>query len=317
MAEAKETIPVATLPPIFSQLPPISVKLTDGNFLMWQQQVDIAVYGYGLEAFITGETDPPPRLIPDQDGESMVSNPAFTTWQRQDRRVAGWLLSSLSENALTLVVGLRSARDIWCALETNFASRSTAKVMQYSQQMQNLKKDALSMTEYLGKMRTYFDLLGTVGCRILEAEQVLHIMGGLGQEYNPTVCAVTSRSDPWSIGDVSAFLLSFESRMESTRANSISSDGSQPSLNMLQQQSGQKRDQPNHNNNKFEAGSGRGFGGRNQRGGRGGRGYGRGGNKIVCQLCEKPGHSAAKCWHRFEQDYTPPQVQYRGNAPQH
>ena len=86
---------------------------------------------------------------------------------------------------------------------------------------------------------------------------------------------------------------------------------------MVRQQSGQKRDQPNHNNNKFESGSARGLGGRNQRGGRGGRGYGRGGKKIVCQPCEKPGHSAAKCWHRFEQNYTPPQVQYRGNAPQH
>ena len=79
---------------------------------MWQQQVDVAVYGYGLEGFLTGETDPPEQTIADQDGETMVQNPAFVSWQRQHRRVAGWLLSSLYENALTLVVGLRSARDI-------------------------------------------------------------------------------------------------------------------------------------------------------------------------------------------------------------
>ena len=116
--------------PLFSQLPPISVKLTDGNFLMWQQQVDVAVYGYGLEGFLTGEATAPPQMVPDAEEGTLVMNPAFLAWQRQDRRVAGWLLSSLSEGALTLVVGLRSARDIWCALETNFASRSTAKVMQ-------------------------------------------------------------------------------------------------------------------------------------------------------------------------------------------
>lgn len=255
---------------------------------MWQQQqVDVVVYGYGLEGFLTGETDPPEQMILHTDGESMVVNPAFVAWQRQDRRVAGWLLSSLSESALTLVVGLRSARDIWRALETNFASRSTAKVMQYRQQMQTLKKEGLTMTEFLGKMRTYFDLLGSVGCRISEGEQVLHILGGLGQDYDPAVCAITSRLDPWSIGDASAFLLSFEARMESTRAHSISAEGSQPTLNLVQQ-TGQKRDQQNFNNNIFESGFGRGFGGRNQRGGRGGRGFGRGGNKIVCQLCEKP-----------------------------
>ena len=62
------------------------------------------------------------------------------------------------------------------------------------------------MSEYLSKMRTYFDLLGSVGCRISDGEQILYILGGLSQEYDPAVCAVTSRSDPWSLGDVSSFL---------------------------------------------------------------------------------------------------------------
>ena len=114
---------------------------------------------YGFEGFLTGETDPPEQLVLASHGESMVVNPSFVSCQMQDRRVVGWLLSSLSENALTLVVGLRSARDIWKALETNLSSRSIAKVMQYRQQMQTLKKDGLTMTKYLGKIRTYFDLL--------------------------------------------------------------------------------------------------------------------------------------------------------------
>lgn len=59
MANAGESILLATLPPIFSQLPPISVKLNEGNFLMWRQQVDVAVYGYGFEGFLTGEINPP------------------------------------------------------------------------------------------------------------------------------------------------------------------------------------------------------------------------------------------------------------------
>lgn len=81
------------------------------------------------------------------------------------------------------------------------------------------------MSEYLSKMRTYFDLLASVGCRIY-GEQILYILGGLNQEYDPAVCAVTSRSDPWSLGDVSSFLLSFEARMENTRGNATSIEGS-------------------------------------------------------------------------------------------
>lgn len=136
------------------------------------------MYGYGLESFLIGEASPPPQMIADPVAGSFVMNPAFIAWQRQDRRLAGWLLSSLSEGALSLVVGLKSAKDIWEVLETNFASRSTAKVMQYKQQMQSLRK-ALSMSEYLGKTRNYFDLLSSVGCRVSDGEQILHILGGL------------------------------------------------------------------------------------------------------------------------------------------
>ena len=53
-----------------------------------------------------------------------------------------------------------------------------------------------------------------------DGEQILYILGGLGQDYDPAACAVTSRFEPWSIGDVSSFLLRFESRMETTRAHS-------------------------------------------------------------------------------------------------
>ena len=143
MAESNDSnsnsIPFTALP-IFSQIPPISVKLTDGNFLLWQQQVEVAVWGYGLEGFLTGDAVSPPQTLQDPVQGAMVPNPAFIAWQRQDRRVVGWLLSSLSEGALVLVVGLRSVKDIWRPLETNFASRLTTKVMQYRQQMQNKKK---------------------------------------------------------------------------------------------------------------------------------------------------------------------------------
>lgn len=87
MAESNDSnaasIPLATLP-LFSQLPPISIKLTDSNFLIWQQQVDVAVYGYGLESFLTGEASPPPQMMTDPATGSLVMNPAFVAWQRQD-----------------------------------------------------------------------------------------------------------------------------------------------------------------------------------------------------------------------------------------
>ncbi|XP_042028712.1 uncharacterized protein LOC121775741 [Salvia splendens] len=231
MAEANETILVATLPPIFSQLPPISVKLSDGNFLMWQQQVDVAVYGYDLEGFITGDTDPPPQLIPDRDGESMVSNPAY---------MSGWM---------ALVFLIRKCSN----LETNFASRSMAKVMQYRQQMQNLKKDGMSMTDYLGKMRTLI-------CLVKWAVE----------SRKPNKCS-TFLED---LGRIMILLSSLDRRW--SLQISITTDLKQYMEEVLEEDFREEEE--------------------------------------VAELCEKPGHSAAKCWHRFEQ--TPPQIQFRGSSPQ-
>jgi hypothetical protein len=60
---------------------------------------------------------------------------------------------------------------------------------------------------------------------------------------------------------------------------------------------GRGRGNPGFNNNQ------RGNGGA---GGRGNQNRGNSGNsKPVCQVCLKSGHTADRCWHRFEEDYVP------------
>lgn len=102
------------------------------------------------------------------------------------------------------------------------------------------------MSEYLNKMKSLFDLLGSAGCQINVAEQILHILDGLGQDYDPVVCSISSRSEQWTVPDVCSLLLTFESRMESTRNIAGSIEGSQPMLNLVQQ--GKKRDPTFPNN---------------------------------------------------------------------
>jgi hypothetical protein len=61
------------------------------------------------------------------------------------------------------------------------------------------------------------------------------------------------------------------------------------------------------------AGRGRGNNGsnNNQRGFNNGGGAGHGNtgrgttNKVICQVCFKGGHTADRCWHRFEEDSVP------------
>ena len=88
--------------------------------------------------------------------------------------------------------------------------------MQYKLQIQTLKNGSLSlsMCEFLTKMKTFADVLAFVGYPITEEDQVLHIVYGLCHEYDPVVVPITSRTEPYTLNDVGALLLSFENRLE-------------------------------------------------------------------------------------------------------
>lgn len=277
---------------------PLGVKLTDSNFLIWQQQIQAIVIGHDLEGFLTGEEEAPPRLITDPGSGSNIANPKFLAWRRQDQLLSAWIQSSLSESAMTLVVGLKSAKDVWKALQTSFASQSRAKIMQYRMYLQSLKKESMPMRDYLSKIKNCVDFLNAAGCKVTEEDHILYILTGLGPDYNPLVVTISSKTEAWTVQDTCALLHSFETRLESTMSGAGSLEGSQPSLNLAHTSS--QRDKPHfqqsqqHHPGRSDGGRGGFRGGRR---GRGGRGYS---NRPSCQLCHKPGHMADKCWYRFD-----------------
>lgn len=139
----------------------------------------------------------------------------YLTWKRQDQLLASWIISLLSEGNFVLIVGLSTFKEIWHVLETKFASQSRAKLMQYKLQLQILKKGNMNMREFFNKVKSCCDVLASVGHRISDEAQILHILSGLGSEYGSVMVSITSRIEPCSIADVHALLLSFESRLES------------------------------------------------------------------------------------------------------
>ncbi|CAA0818418.1 Unknown protein, partial [Striga hermonthica] len=101
--------------------------------------------------------------------------------------LASLMLSSLSESILILTVGLGLSKEMWSALENNFATQSQAKIMQYKILLQTLKKTGIAMKDYLNKMKSYCDVLTSVGHVIPENDQVLHVLSGLPSEYDVVV----------------------------------------------------------------------------------------------------------------------------------
>ena len=160
------------------------------------------------------------------------------------------------------------------------------------------------MSDYLNKIKTLCDMLGSAGCRVMEVDHILHILSGLGAEYNPVMVVITSKGETWSVQDVAALLLNFESRLEATKSSIINMDGSQPSAHLSHAPAEKQEIHPNRNGSNYNRGEGNRGGGHFR--GRGGRGGYKGrGNRVTCQLCQKPGHMTDKCWYRYQQNFLP------------
>ncbi|KAK6141525.1 hypothetical protein DH2020_024735 [Rehmannia glutinosa] len=229
----------------------ITIKLNESNHLLWKQQVLAAIRGYGLERFITEPQEIPAEFIADISTKVKVINPAYLLWCRQDQLLVSWLLSSLSESVLISTVGLTTSKEICDCLQTGFASQNDAKILQYRLQLQTIRKENLSMRDYLNKIKNCCDLLGSAGEKVSERDHLLYILSGLGQEYNPVLVSLTTRKPPCTLMDAYSILMSFENRLEVSENFSNGAKNGSFSVNLITQGQGNRR-----NNNNSQGGRG-------------------------------------------------------------
>jgi len=125
---------------------------------------------------------------------------------------------------------------------------------------------------------------------------VSYVLAGLGHEYDNFVSFIYARNDPVTLEEVYSLLIVTESHL--TRHH-LSTPAPLVEANIAQRQ-------PPPSNNRSRGGS-RGRGRHSNYRGRGALCYNRSdtyiSSIIVCQVYEKHGHSACKCYHHFDLTY--------------
>ncbi|RWR76373.1 putative polyprotein [Cinnamomum micranthum f. kanehirae] len=280
----------------------VSIKLDRHNYLLWRSQFEPLLLSHDLMGFVDGSNLCPEKFA--RDNEKKLTStiaPAFLEWHRQDQNLLSWIRATLSEHVLSQVIGLRTSRAAWVAIEQRFASLSRAHTIELKRQLQNLQK---------------------VGHLVDESDQVTHILDGLPEEYDPVVMnvAAANQSDHVSVAYVHGLLLNMEMRIACHHIFS-QSPSDQATTALFTPKNGQ-----NNNSNHGGGRQGRGRG-RGQNGGRGspsfnpspnsnktnnavmvGPSTNRGPPRVPCQICNRTGHSALDCYHRM--DFT-----YQGSHP--
>ena len=87
----------------------ITLKLKPDNYPLWREQVLALAESQDLIGHLTGETT-------DQAKDSTTPNETTSTndktaeWKNSDRLLRGWLIGTLSEEALGLIIGQDTAK---------------------------------------------------------------------------------------------------------------------------------------------------------------------------------------------------------------
>ena len=92
-------------------------------------------------------------------------------------------------------------------------------------QIQSLRKGSMTMGDYFAKMENTVDQCAMAGCFVSEEDLVFYILAGLGLEYDPIVCSITTRNsiDHLSLKEIHALLLNQASRAEQLYATTSDS----------------------------------------------------------------------------------------------
>ncbi|KAK5793531.1 hypothetical protein PVK06_034681 [Gossypium arboreum] len=187
------------------------VKLDEGSFVQWQQQVRLILYGYRLFGLLDDSLVAPARFVQSSDGE-LVVNPAVSVFDQQDSLLTSWLLSTISSLFLSSFMDVHSARDVWIVATNLFAADSSAKQSQLRHELHSLRKGSLSIRSYVNKITSFCALLAASGSQISEDERTTVLLAGLTSEFDAIISSVSCSTSVLSFQRIIDALLECEAR---------------------------------------------------------------------------------------------------------
>ncbi|XP_019100947.1 PREDICTED: uncharacterized protein LOC109132932 [Camelina sativa] len=233
-----------------------------------------------LLGIVNGAVQPPAEKIlirNNNNGRTEdVLNPDFESWSRSDQVVKAWLLGSMTENVLRLVVGSATAQEI--------------KECQIT----------------LG-IKDICDQLASIGDPVSEKKKIFAALRSLGREYEPINTVIEFSMDRLpapTYDNVISCLTGYDDRLQ---GYSVSADVS-PHLafNTTRSSNYSHRGRGNRGRGRGSYSTrGRGFHKQFSSSASSPRPFSTS-EKPFCQICGKRGHNAFECWYRFDEEYQQP-----------
>ncbi|XP_049364060.1 uncharacterized protein LOC125828777 [Solanum verrucosum] len=233
----------------------ISIKLSATNCLFWRTQWLPLFRGQNLYGYIKGSHRCPSASI-------------FIDIQTLP------IETQHIHKTLPLAIGLNTSKAVWDDLAASLSSPSNTHILNLHMQLQNLKQDDLTVTQYLQKAKLISDELVAAGRPLSLVDHNIYIFKGLHSEFKDLVITLSARPEPVTFSELHSLLFNHDFIHGSSLSTlSISSTGQHDTSN-TQVSSGKFTQRNNNSDRSFNSNPNRGHGRYNRgRGGRGGHSY--------------------------------------------
>ncbi|KAK9078295.1 hypothetical protein SSX86_002352 [Deinandra increscens subsp. villosa] len=159
----------------------LHIKLKPDNYLLWRNQILPILTFQNLLHHVDGSAVAPSPTVT-TDGKP-VPNPEFISWNSDDQQTVIIIHTSLTEEAVAIVVGLPTAREIWVALENAYNNTSTERVQLLKDSLRMIVRGDRSVAEYARDFKTVCDQLAAIGHPVDISEQNHHFVTNLGPDF--------------------------------------------------------------------------------------------------------------------------------------
>nr|CAD1831837.1 unnamed protein product [Ananas comosus var. bracteatus] len=288
-----------------AQLP---LKLTHLNYPSWRAQFNALLFGYDLMGFVDGSKSCPPSTIMN-DGKP-TPNPDFALWVRQDQLLLHAIIASTSENIMSFIASAKTSREAWQKLAHLYANKSRSRVMSLKDRLSSLSRGTKSVSEYLQLIKTTADELAIVDSPLDDIDLVIYTLNGLGPEFKEISAAMKARENPITFEELYDKLIDYENFL---KKEEMSHDATVLTANFTRRSNGQGTNSLGRNYNRQNPRSNNGQRNNNQHGPSRPpnfyrkaesppshttrrRGTDQLSTNVTCQYCDRPGHTAKKCY---------------------
>ncbi|KAK4260979.1 hypothetical protein QN277_004035 [Acacia crassicarpa] len=170
-----------------------AIKLDRANFLFWESIILPLIKGNHLESHVDEIACAPPKFIPGDTGNR--PNSTYAKWFLVDRMLVGWLCTTMSLEVRAQLLHCKTAEDLWNGARSLTCASIKARVMVLKNDLHNTRKNSLTMSELLSKMKSLADELALAGAPVAMDNLILHTFNGLDAEYNAIVAILTDNDD--------------------------------------------------------------------------------------------------------------------------